>query len=68
MIAVQMMQPAVHKIVDMAAVRHGFVAAIRPVPVRRLVAGCVTLWIAAVRVPVGYRNHMLLRAVVRGMF
>jgi hypothetical protein len=66
-IAVGVMQPAVHEIVDVVAVRHRFMAAIRPVPVRRLVAGRVTLWIAAVRVAVAYSDHMLLRAAVLGM-
>jgi hypothetical protein len=67
MIAVGMMQPAIHQIVGVVAVRHGFVAAIRPVPVSSLVAGRVTLWIAAVRVPISHANHMLLGAAVLGM-
>jgi hypothetical protein len=66
-IAVRMMQSAVHEIVGVVAVRHRFMAANRSVPVRRLVAGRVTLWIAAVRVPVVYRNHMLLGTPVLGM-
>jgi hypothetical protein len=66
-IAMRMMQSAVHEIVGMVAVRNGFMAATRPVPVRRLVAGRVMLWLAAVRVPVGYRNYMLLGTPVLGM-
>jgi hypothetical protein len=66
-IAVRMMQPAVHEIVGVVAVRNAFMAAVRPVSVGRLVAGRVMLWIAAVRVPVGYRNYMLLGTPVLGM-
>ncbi len=66
-IAVRTMQAAVHEIVDMIAMRHGFVAAIRPVAMRRFVAGCVMLRIAAVRIPVAYGNHMLLGAAALGM-
>jgi hypothetical protein len=61
-IAVRMMQPPIHEIIDMVAVRQGFVAAVGAVPVPRLVAAGVVLGIAAVRIPVGHADHMPLGA------
>jgi hypothetical protein len=66
-IAVRMMQPAVDQIIDVIAMRHGFMAAIRPVPVRCVVAAGVELWIAAVRIAVTDGDDMLFGAAVLGM-
>jgi hypothetical protein len=67
MIAVWMVQPAVDQIVDVVAMRHGFMAAIGPVPVRRVVASGMELRIAAVRIAVAHGDDMLLGATVLGM-
>jgi hypothetical protein len=66
-IAVRMMQPALDKVVDVVAMRHGFMAAIRPVPMRCLVAAGAVLRIAAVRIRVGHSDHMLLGSTALGM-
>jgi hypothetical protein len=66
-VAVWMMQAAVHQIVYMIAMRHSFVATTRPVPMRRLVTGRVILRIAAVRIAVAHGNHMMLGAATLGM-
>jgi hypothetical protein len=67
-IAVRMMETTVHEIVDMIAMRHGFVPTIRPMPMRRLVATGVMLRIAAIRIAVAHGDHMLLGAAALGMF
>jgi hypothetical protein len=67
MIAVWMVQPAVDQIVDVVAMRHGFMAAVRPVPVRCIVASGVELRIAAIRIAVAHGDDMLLGAAVLGM-
>lgn len=67
-IAVWMMQTAIDEIIDMVAMRHGLMTAVGAVPMPRLVAGRVVLGIAAVRIPVGHRDHMLLYAAMLGMF
>jgi hypothetical protein len=58
MIAVRVMKAPVHDIIDMVAVRHGFIAAVGAVSMRGLMAGGVVLGIAAVRIPVGHADHM----------
>jgi hypothetical protein len=67
MIAVRMMQAAIHEIIDVVAVRHGFMTAVGPVPVACLVTGGVVLGIAPVRIPVGHGDNVLLGAAVLGM-
>lgn len=66
-VAVRMMEPAVHQIVDVGSMRHGFVAAIRPVPMCCLVAGRMMLRIALVGIAVAHGNHMMLGAAGLGM-
>jgi hypothetical protein len=66
-IAVRMMETPIHEIIDMVAVGHGFMAAVGAVPMPGFVAGGVVLGIAAVRIPVGHGDHMLLGAAVLGM-
>jgi hypothetical protein len=66
-VAVGMMETAVHEIVDVIAMRHGFVAAIRPVPMRRLVAGGVMFRVAAVRIEIAHSDHMSLDTAALGM-
>lgn len=61
-VAMRMMQAAVDEVIDMIAVGHDFVAAIRPVAMRRLVAAGVMLRIATVRIAVAHGDHMLLGA------
>jgi hypothetical protein len=67
MIAVRMVQPAIDQIVDMVAMRHGFMAAIRPVPVCRIMAAGAQFRIAAVRIAIVHRDDMLLDAAMLGM-
>jgi hypothetical protein len=66
-VAVRMMEPAIHEIIDMIAMRHGFVAATRPMPMRRLVAGSVMLRITAVRIAIAHRDHMMVSAASLGV-
>jgi hypothetical protein len=66
-IAVRMMQPALDQIVDVVAMRHGFMAAIRPVPVRCVVTAGAEFWIAAIRIAVTHGDDMLLGVAVLGM-
>jgi hypothetical protein len=66
-IAVWVMQPALDKVVDVVAMRHGFMAAIRPMPVRCVVAAGAKLRITAVRIAVIHGDDMLLGAAVLGM-
>lgn len=67
MVAVRMMQPAVREIVDMVAMRHGFVAAVGSVAVCRIVAARVMLRIAAVRIALAHGDHMMLGVAALGM-
>lgn len=67
-IAMRMMQTPVYEIVDVIAMRHGFVAAIRPVPVLRLVAGGVMVRIAAARIPCTHADDMLIGTAPLGVF
>jgi hypothetical protein len=67
MVAVRMMQAAVHEIIDMVAMRHGLVAAVGSMTVCRIVAGGVVLWIAAIRIALAHGDHMTLGAAVLGM-
>lgn len=66
-IAVRMMQTAVHQIVDMIAMRDSFVAAVGPVTVCRIVAARVVVRIAAVRIAVAHGDHMTLGATALEM-
>lgn len=66
--AMRMMQTPVYEIVDVIAMRHGFVAAIRPVPVLRLVAGGVMVRIAAARIPCTHADDMLIGTAPLGVF
>jgi hypothetical protein len=66
-VAVRMMEAAVHEIIDMITMRHGFVAAIRPVPVRCLVSGRVMRRLAAGRVAIAHRDNMMLGTATLGM-
>jgi len=59
-VAMRMMQAPIYEIVDVIAMRHGFVAAIRPVPVLRLMAAGVMVRIAAVRIPCAHGDDMLI--------
>jgi hypothetical protein len=68
MVAVRVMKAPVHEIIDMVAMRHGFVAAIGSVTVCRIVAGGVELRIAAIRVHVAHRDRMLMRLTALAVF
>jgi hypothetical protein len=68
MVAVRMMKAPVHEIIDMVAVRHRFVAAIRPVPMRRLVASGVVLRIATIGVHVAHCDPMLMGPTALAVF
>jgi hypothetical protein len=67
-IAVRMMQAPVHEVVDMVAVRHGFVAAVRAVFMTSFMTTCVVFWIASVGIVLANRDHMLMCAAFFGMF
>jgi hypothetical protein len=62
------MQTPVYEIVDVIAMGHGFVAAIRPVPVLRLVTGGVMVRIAAVRILCAHGDDMLIGTTPLGVF
>lgn len=68
MVAMRMMKAPAHEIIDMVAVRYGFVAAIRPVPMRRLVASGVVLRIATIRIHVAHRDPMLMGPTALAVF
>jgi hypothetical protein len=59
-IAVQMVQVAINEIIDMVAVRHRLVAAIRAVPVSTLVTAAIMVGCAALRVLCTYFQDMVL--------
>ena len=67
-VAMRMMQAPIYEIVDVIAMRHSFVAAIRPVPVLRLMAACVMVRIAAVRIPCAHGDYMLIGTAPLGVF
>jgi hypothetical protein len=67
-VAMRMMQVPIYEVVDVIAMRHGFVAAIRPVPVVRLVAAGVMVWITAVRILPAHGDDMLMGAASLGVF
>lgn len=60
MVAVRVMKAPIHQIVDMVAVRHGLVAAVRSVTVCSIVTGGVVLGIAAIRIHVIHRDLVLI--------
>jgi hypothetical protein len=55
---VNMMQPAIDQIINMITVRHGFVAAIRPVDMATGQRGG-----AAIGIGGGYRDHMFINMI-----
>jgi hypothetical protein len=67
-VAMRMMQAPIYEIVDVIAMRHGFVPAIRPVPVLRLVATGVMVRIAAVRILCAHGDDMLIGTAPLTMF
>ncbi len=68
MVAVRMMQVAVDKEVDMVAVRHGLVAAARPVPVALIVTGADVIGRAGAGIAGAHLEDMLVdMAAVRVM-
>jgi hypothetical protein len=67
-VAMRMMQAPIYEIVDVIAMRHSFVAAIRPVPVLRLMAAGVMVRIAAVRIPCAHGDDMLIGTARLGVF
>lgn len=50
MVTMGVVEMAVHEIVDMVAVRYGFVAAARPMHMPRFMAGAPVVWCASVRI------------------
>jgi hypothetical protein len=68
MVAVRVMKAPVHQIVDMVAVRHGLVAAVRSVTVCSIVAGGVMLGIAAIRIHVIHRDLVLICSTAFAVF
>jgi hypothetical protein len=66
-IAMRMMQAPVHEIIDMVAVRHCLMAAIRLVKVFRVVALRVMPQIAPVRIHLVHGNHVLISMASRAM-
>jgi hypothetical protein len=68
MVAVRVMQPTVHQIIDMVAMRHRLVAAVRAVTVRGIVAGGVILGIAAIRIDVAHRDRVLICPTALAVF
>jgi hypothetical protein len=68
MVAVRVMQAPVHQIIDMVAVRHGLVAAVRAVTVSGIVAGGVILGIAAIRIDVTHRDRVLICPAALAVF
>jgi hypothetical protein len=68
MIAVRVMKAAVHQIVDVVAVRHGLVAAVRSVTVCGIVAGGVMPGIAAIRIHLIHRDRVPICSTVLAVF
>ena len=64
MIAMLVMQMAVHQITDMVAVRHCFMAASRSMHMSFLVPAAVVVRRAAIGVFIGDFNHMLVHMVL----
>jgi len=60
MVSMGMVQMAVHQIIGVIAVRHGLVAASRPMPVIAIVTRTAMLGRAAVRVLCAHGDHMLV--------
>jgi hypothetical protein len=68
MVAVRVMKAPVHEIIDMVAMRHRLVAAVGAVTVFGTMAGGVVFGIAAIRIPVAYRDRVLMRPTVLAVF
>jgi hypothetical protein len=63
-IAVRVVQVAIDEIVDMIAVRHGFVPAARAMDVVGSMTGAAMVWRAPVGVHVGDLDHVLIDVAV----
>lgn len=64
MVPMGMVQMAVHQIIGVIAVRHGLVAASRPMPVIAIVTRTAMLGRAAVRVVCAHGDHVLVDMIV----
>jgi hypothetical protein len=67
MIAVRMMEMAVHEVVHVIAVRHCFMPATRAVHVSWLMSPAAVAWRALVRVFRAHFDHMLIDMIAMGM-
>jgi hypothetical protein len=63
MVAVRMMQVAFYQVVDMVAVRHPFVTAIRPMKVLFIVTGALMVSRACVGVRCVHLKHVLINMI-----
>ena len=58
---------AIHHVIDVVSVRHGFVAAIRSVNMRLLVSGAIVAWRAFLRISGIHLNPVVLHMPIMKM-
>ena len=63
MSAVRMVQMAIHQVINMVAMRHGFVAAIGTVSVGLLIGGAALVWRTFLRIRRSHLNLMVIHVI-----
>jgi hypothetical protein len=63
MSAVRMVQMAIHQVINMVAMRHGFVAAIGTVSVGLLIGGAALVWRTFLRIRRSHLNLMVIHMI-----
>ena len=61
--AVRMVQMAIYQVINMVAMRHGFVAAVGTVSVRLLMGGAAVVRCAFLRIRLGHLNLMVVHMI-----
>ena len=67
MVAMRMMQVSIDQIIDVIAMRHGFVSAARPMHVSGVMPRAAVLRRAGIGIGRGHLDHMLVDMIAMGM-